>query len=389
MNARGEARSLVHVSTTNNEPSKAPQQGVAMNLRLLIRLVFVLLLALCAPGQEICSGNSESAQPTRTGANFIVPVTTSVSDTTSANPGDSWGVGQQSVTEIPTRVELTQRIAVYEAAARGAESAHASDATVAKIYARLASLYEDAAMYERAEADLKHAISLLRGDVEWRGQLAEDLNNLGLLHGETGKLHEAQKEELEALRIRESLGGSLEIARSWNSLSGLYFKEHKYAISRDFAQRAMDEFSVNTQADVVDRITSRFYLSMAMCYTKDCPSAVPLLKDAVDMAKTAFKPNDYPVGEGKFLLGFAYWKSGDAARASESMQEGTAIMKEQLGGGHPTYLNALGQYAQFLRENKREEDAKAIELQIRQAESVVNVQSIQTRKDGDSLAGLR
>lgn len=360
-----------------------------MNLRLLIRLVFVLLLALCAPGQEICSGNGESAQPTRTGAHFV-PVTTSVCERTSADTSDSWDAGRQSVTEIPTRVELTQRIAVYEAAARGAESTHASDATVAKIYARLASLYEDAAMYERAEADLKHAISLLRGNVEWRDQLAEDLNNLGLLHGETGRLHEAQKEELEALRIRESLGGgSLEIARSWNSLSGLYFKEHKYAISRDFAQRAMDEFSVNTQADVVDRITSRFYLSMAMCYTKDCPSAVPLLKDAVDMAKTAFKPNDYPVGEGKFLLGFAYWKSGDAARASESMQEGTAIMKEQLGPGHPTYLNALGQYARFLRENKREEDAKAIELQIRQAESVVNVQSIQTGKDGDSLAGLR
>lgn len=360
-----------------------------MKLRLLICLVFVLLLVPCAPGQEICRGNGEGAQATRAGANFIVPVTSSVCDRTSANPSDSWSVGQQPVAEISTGAELTRLIGVYEATARRAESAHVIDATVAKIYARLASLHEDAGMYERAEADLEHAISLLRGNVERRDQLAENINSLGLLHGETGKLHEAQKEELEALRIRESLGGSLEIARSWNSLSGLYFKEHKYAISRDFAQRAMDEFSVNTQADLVDRITSRFYLSMALCYTKDCPSAVPLLKDAVDMAKTAFRPNDYPVGEGKFLLGFAYWKSGDAARASEYMQEGTALMKEQLGWRHPTYLNALGQYARFLRENKRVQDAEALELQIRQAEAVVDVHSIQTRKDTDSLAGLR
>ena len=359
-----------------------------MNLRLLIRLMFVLLLAPCVPGQEICSGNGESAQPTRAGAHFIVPVTASGCDRASANLSDS-SVGPQPVTEILSGAELTRRIGVYEAAARGAESAHVSDATVANIYARLATLHEDAGMYERAEADLEHAISLLRGNVEWRDQLAENLNSLGLLHGETGKLREAQKEELEALRIRESLGGSLEIARSWNSLSGLYFKEHKYAISRDFAQRSLDEFSVNNQADAVDRITSRLYLSMALCYTKDCPSAVPLLKDAIDMAKTTFRPNDYPVGVGKFLLGFAYWKSGDAAKASEYMQEGTAIMKEQLGWRHPTYLNAVGQYARFLRENKRVEEAEAIELQIRQAEGVVDVHSIQTRKDTDSLAGLR
>jgi hypothetical protein len=71
------------------------------------------------------------------------------------------------------------------------------------------------------------------------------------------------------------------------------------------------------------------------------------------------------------------------------MQQGTAIMKEQLGWGHPSYLNALRQYALFLRKSQRPEEAKTVEHEIRQAEAVVDVHSIQTRRGGDVLAGLR
>jgi hypothetical protein len=71
------------------------------------------------------------------------------------------------------------------------------------------------------------------------------------------------------------------------------------------------------------------------------------------------------------------------------MEEGTSMMKEQLGWGHPAYLSALGQYARFLRENRLVEDAETVERQIRRAEAVVDVHSVQTRDGADSLAGLR
>ena len=384
-NARGEARSLVRGSITTTDQPKAPQQGVVMNLRLLIRAVIPLLLAPCAGGQQMCGGSGESVGTARVVPNIIVPVATVNCDMMRARTNDSWGVGQQSVTEIPSRAELLRRIAVYEAAARGAKPTGASDATVAKAYARLGSLYQDAAMYDQSEAALEHAISLLRGDAQSISQLAMDINYLGSLHREMGKLRQAEKEELEALRLRQSLGDSLEIARSWNALAALYFKKRKYTLSRDFAQRAVDEFSVNKKADVVDGISSRFNLSVAMCYAKDCPSAIPLLKDAIAMAKTAFKTNDFPLGEGKFFLGFAYWKSGDSADAAVYMKEGTDTMKEELGWGHPAYLSALAHYARFLRENSRVEEAEAVERQIRRAETVVDVHSVQARNGMESL----
>jgi tetratricopeptide (TPR) repeat protein len=357
-----------------------------MKFCLLIPTVVVLSVASFVHGEQIC-GSSDGDGIARVTASLIVPVTTVGCDRFIADADNRWGVAQQSLTEIPSRAELLRQISVYEAVAKKAQSSGANDETAAKIYEQLAALYGDAAMYPQSEEAIDHSIKLLRRRTDSSDELATDIGDLGILHAEMGKMREAEREEMEALRLREKLGNALAIARSWNSLSVLYFKERKYVPSRDLAQRALDEFSRNGEADVVDRISSRMNLSVALCYMKECPSAVPVLKDAVAIAKASFKANDFPVGEGEFLLGFAYWKSGDLTGANEYMEAGTSLMKEQLGWGHPAYLNALGQYARFLRENHRAEDAEVVERQIRRAEAVVDVHSIQTR-DADSIAGL-
>jgi tetratricopeptide (TPR) repeat protein len=346
--------------------------------------VLALLLAQCAFAQQICS---ENAQSTCVATKADAPGVTVARDKPNNHSGDTQGMHQLRES-IPNRAELRSRIAMYEATARKAESDHASDVSVAKLYSSLAVLYDVAAMYGQSEAAFEHAISLLRHDPKSSDQLAENIDCLGSLHALMGKQRQAEKEELEALKLRQSLGDSLEIARSWNSLSGLYLREGKYATARDFAQRALDEFVVNTQANVADRISSRLNVSTALCFTKDCPSAIPLLKDAVDLAKATYRPNDSYIGIGDFLLGYAYWKAGEQSGAAEYMKQGTAIMKEKLGGEHPTYLKAMSAYARFLRDTRRIEDAESVEREIRMAEAVVDVHSIQTN-GALSLAGLR
>ena len=71
------------------------------------------------------------------------------------------------------------------------------------------------------------------------------------------------------------------------------------------------------------------------------------------------------------------------------MEHGKAILAERLGWDHPTYLGASRQYARFLRENRRVEDAEVVERQIRQAEAVVDVRALQTQKGVFSLADPR
>jgi tetratricopeptide (TPR) repeat protein len=297
--------------------------------------------------------------------------------------------GQQTAPEIPTRAEGLRQIAMYEAAIKDARSARASDVVMATMFSRLASLNVDAGRYGESEAALEQAISLWRRSPASSGELAKDIDTLGWVHVEMGKMRQAERDDLEALKLREGVGDSLEIARSWNSLAALYLRWNRYVTARDFARRAMDEFALNPRADVVDKVSSQFGLSMALCSMKDCPSAISLLKEGIRIANATFQPKAFPIGVGYFLLGYAYWQSGQLSEADEFMREGTAIMKGQLGWGHPFYLKALRQYALFLRKSKRQEDAKVVEHEIRQAEAVVDVDSIETRRSGEVFAGLR
>jgi hypothetical protein len=63
-------------------------------------------------------------------------------------------------------------------------------------------------------------------------------------------------------------------------------------------------------------------------------------------------------------------------------------MNTQLGWGHPSYLNALKCYAQYLHESRQLEAANVIERKIRQAEAVVDVHSIQTVQGMFGFDGL-
>jgi tetratricopeptide (TPR) repeat protein len=322
-----------------------------MNVRYVVGPVLALLLSTHAPGQPMSQEASEIGQSVR------VPATA--------------GAFKQ---------ELLRRITLEEAAVRQAESAHATNVELARVYVQLGLLYQDVALWEKSEAVLEHAVSLLRHTADQSGNLASALSQLGCLHVAMRKLGESEKEELEALRLRQALGDRLKIARSWNDLAALYLNKGKFAKARDFARQAVAEFVTNGQADVLDRVSARIALSQALCYLKDCPSAIPLLMAALDEAKARMQPDSFAIGESDFLLGYAYWKAGNMSEADEHLERGAALMNVQLGWGHPAYLMALANYAQFLRENHRVEAANVVEGRIRQAEAVVDVRSLQTHQ---------
>jgi tetratricopeptide (TPR) repeat protein len=316
-----------------------------MNIRLVIGVA--LLLSSYTHCQQTLQ-SSEAGQPTRVTAT------------------DSSEYKQQ----------LLRRIALEETSLREAESSHRTDVVLGRLYVRLGLLYQETAWWERSEAALAHAVSLLRRSSGPSRDLANAITQLGKLHVVMGKRRESEREELESLKLRQDLGDRLQIAHSWNDLAVLYLKEQKFAKARDFAQQAEAEFAANRQATALDRVTVRSVLSEALCSLKDCASAIPLLTAALGEARTAFQPDDFTIGLCDYLLGDAYWKSGDIPAAEEHMKRGTTQMSAQLGWGHPVYLNALKHYALFLRQNQRMEAANVVERQIRQAEAVVDVRAI-------------
>jgi len=331
-----------------------------MNVRLVASPVLVFLLSHYAPGQQMARGVDETGPAARVSAN----------------------------TAEATKQNLMRLVALAEAAVRQAEAAHESNVELSKKYVQLGLWYQNAAQWGRSEAALEHAVSLLRHPSGPDADLATAIGQLASLHVTMGKLRESEREDQEALRLGENLGDSLLIARSRDDIAILYLAKQKYQKARDLARQAEAEFVKNVRADVVDRITARFTLAQALCNLKDCPSAIPLLKAALDEAKAALHADDLSVALGTFLLGYGYWKSGNMAGAAEYMGRGAEQLNLQLGWGHPAYLKALKCYAKFLHENQQVEAANVVERRIRQAEAVVDVRSMQTAKGMIGIDGL-
>ena len=98
-----------------------------------------------------------------------------------------------------------------------------------------------------------------------------------------------------------------------------------------------------------------------VCSEKNCASAIPVMKDAIEEAGANLQPNEFPIGFGEFILGYAYWKSGNMGDAGSLCGGELAAMAELLGWGHPSYVAALRQYAKYLREDKDVEAANVVE----------------------------
>jgi hypothetical protein len=79
---------------------------------------------------------------------------------------------------------------------------------------------------------------------------------------------------------------------------------------------------------------------------------------------------------GCFQLGYTYWRDGEIVDAARWLERGTALMKVELGWGHPVYINALRDYAKFLRQHGTTESALAVEREIHQADAKVDVNSM-------------
>lgn len=325
-----------------------------MKMRPVVNVLLALSLPLSLHGQQVETGGGEVIQPVGTAF----------------------------------KQEIEQRISLYEDAIRKGESNHAPDVTLGRLYDQLGLLYEDAGLWSRSEFAFERAVSLFRREETSNAELATAMADMGSMHNAMGKLRESEKEEQEALRIRKTLNDALQIARSWTDLAALSVAQQKYEKARDYAQQAVAELAVDPNALPFDLITARYVLALSYCHLKQYAQAIPLLTSAVVGAKTK-QQSPLTLGFGEFLLGYAYWRSGDPTSANGHLEDGIASMRSQLGWGHPSYLRALEYYAQFLRETRRVEMAEATEREIRRAQVSVDVRALETQTNIAGFNGLR
>lgn len=276
--------------------------------------------------------------------------------------------------------DLYQRIARYETATRSAEVAHADHNRLAKLYTDLGNLYVDAGLYLKAEDAMKHAITNLKDGPQV--DLADEFGQLAVVHVELKNLKQAERDEIDALQIRGILGDPVSTAFTWRDLAGLYGVQQKFEKAADYARRAYDELGNRADISVDDRVTVRQTLGYALSNVNNCGQAIPILREALDLARRSFGESHMKTGFAEYLLGLGYWHCGDRDDAAKLLAGGTAKMKADFGWDRSVYLNAMSQYARFLRWNGQVEAAADAEAVVNQSGATVDARSLTGMAEG-------
>jgi tetratricopeptide (TPR) repeat protein len=271
--------------------------------------------------------------------------------------------------QLLTQQDVQKEIATYEAVSQQAKTPDMPRLQAGRIWWRLGTLYQDAGMYGKSEQALEHPMRLLAVAPVSKPDLAMAIDSLGMLYMQTGNVNEAERAESKALKMREEAGLTSEFPKSWYHLATLYLREHQPAKAKSFAERAVNGFLQDPSAVPEDKLGSQLVLASALCQSHQYAEAIEKLQSTVQMAKETYGPDTLPIGFSSFLLGYAYWKSGDPSSAGGLMQHGAEVMGKALGWEHPGYLLVMTRYAQFLRKQHRQDAARPIEQQVKRVQA--------------------
>lgn len=263
--------------------------------------------------------------------------------------------------------DLKKQIDIYRAASVHAGPPAMSAARAGRIWTRLGALYEEAGMYTQSEMAFVHALRLLERPPVPEADRARAMDELGTLYMARGDTQQAERAEQHALAIRKAQGLKEDLPRSWYHLATLALREHRAEKARGYAKQAVEQLRTEPGASADDRMNALFVLAMAQCRLHRYPEAIAALNEAMGVVRSAYGPEDFPTGFGSFLLGYAYWKSGDAAAAEEPMRDGSALVVKDLGWQHPACANVMAQYEDFLRSTHRKEEARAVGEELKRA----------------------
>jgi tetratricopeptide (TPR) repeat protein len=296
--------------------------------------------------------------------------------------GMAWGCCMAQQGEAPQAEKVTlarpvsasQQIEMCEGRIRTAESAHADARSTAALYGELGAMYQKAGGTTNAEAALKHEIGLLHGAPP--NEMAAAVAQLAVVHVMAGDMHAAEKEQVQVLHLREKAGDSEQLALTWNDLADLYVRMGHFEQALNYAERAVASLGEDKRLDVNNRIAMRQTLGFALCGAQRCGESIKVLGEAAELARVEVGPQTVDAGVAEYLLGRAYWQSGEMQPASAWMARGIAKLKTNRTYGRAPYEHAMLQYAEFLREHGTAEQVATAERDLRMENSTVDVSAL-------------
>lgn len=310
---------------------------------------------------------------------------TAISQANPAAAPEQQAGSRQHTDWLQDKAEVLRMVDLDEAQVREGEASHADRKRLAATYCELGVLYMDAGMVLKAEDAYHRAIALLKDGP--RDQLANEPEQLVVLQTGMSEFQKAKRNEMQALEIRQTLADPLGVALAENAIAGIYDVQGKFAKAQNYAERAYEALAGRTDVSAQDRIGVWHTLGFALTGLHDCDRGIDVLKDALEMARSSPGWGDASLAYSEYMLGFGYWHCRDQDHAAVWLQRGTTDLRAEFGLSHAIYVNAMKEYARFLRQYGKLEDAVSAEAVIHQAESVVDANTLTGRIEGSRSAG--
>jgi hypothetical protein len=245
-----------------------------------------------------------------------------------------------------------------------AEQQHRSEAERGALWAQLASEYQFAAEFLKAEDAYNKALHLLKTAPAAKAEYAATLESLATLYLLYGRVDEAESVRKQALAVREKLGNSSDVGLSQIHLANVAIARRQFKKAERLALRGMEEMESSSNPPRAGILSGLITVTYARCSRGHCGEGLTSAQQGLAFANSHFEPESEAVGFALETLGFAEWKSGANEESEKAMLHGIQILRAKLVPADPRLGGALLQYRDYLIATRRRAEAQEIHDEV-------------------------
>src|SRR5882724_10453000 len=200
-----------------------------------------------------------------------------------------------------------------------AEQQHRPEAERGALWAKLASEYQYAAEFLKAEDAYNKSLHLLKAAPTAKAEYAATLESLSTLYLLYSRVDEAESVRKQALAVREKLGNSFEIGRSQILLANVAIARRQFKKAERLSLRGMEEMESSSNPPRAGILSGLITVTYAHCLRGHCDQGLTSAQQGLAFVNSNFVPESVAVGFALETLGFAEWKTGAGQEGEKAM----------------------------------------------------------------------
>lgn len=264
------------------------------------------------------------------------------------------------------------RIRTLENSLRVATEHHESPGELGNLWRALAIQYQNEFEVDKAEDAYIHSIRLLR-NTPLKAEYAGSLHGVAQIYVMESRLKEAQRDLAPALAIFEELGDSRSAASVRETVAVALMRDHKFREAEIEASRVialLESIDHSRLSELVNAYTTR---ARAVAAEGRPEAALQDATHAHSLASEKFATNSIDSMVTLLVVGEVQMQAGLEREGEQSMMEALRLARSRtdLPPGMSSALQAsMLEYAAIsLRKAHRNQEAKVLELEMKQAQS--------------------